>query len=124
MAFTERLQQGGVRISREGRGRALDHVCVERLWRRVTYEEVYGRDDQSAWDARHSLARYFAFDHGERLHQALGYRTPAAVSQGEERSLSLVRATSSSEALEMNLFCPKNGLDKMSLANPCSAGRC
>jgi putative transposase len=82
VAFTERLQKGGVRISMDGRGRALDHVFVERLWRRVKYEEVYVRDDQRAWDARRRVARYVAFDNGERLHQAPGYRTPATVSQG------------------------------------------
>jgi putative transposase len=82
MAFTERLQTGGVRISMDGRGRALDNVFVERLWRSVKYEEVYGREYQSAWDARDSLARYFLFYNGERLHQALGYRTPAAFYQG------------------------------------------
>ena len=82
VAFTERLQKGGVRISRDGRGRALDHVCVERLWRRVKPEEVYLRAYQSAGDARQDLARYCAFYHGERLHQALGYCTPAAVYQG------------------------------------------
>ncbi len=48
----------------------------------MKYEEVYVRDYQSAWDARHRLARYFAFYNEERLHQALGYRTPAAVYQG------------------------------------------
>jgi putative transposase len=82
VAFTERLQQGGVRISMDGRGRALDNVFVERLWRSVKYEEVYVRDYQSAWDARCSLARYFAFYNRERLHQALGYHTPAMVYQG------------------------------------------
>ena len=82
VAFTERRQKGRVRISMEGRGRALDHVVVERLWRRVKQAEVYRRDYQSAWDARQSWARYVAFDHGERLQQALGYRTPAAVYQG------------------------------------------
>ena len=85
--FTVRLQQGGIRVSMDGRGRALDHVCVERLWRRVTDEEVSLRDDQSVWDARQSLARYFGFYNGERLHQALGYRTPAAVYHGEYRGL-------------------------------------
>ena len=79
LTFTERLTHSGIRISMEGRGRALDHVCVERLWRRVTYEAVYRRDDQSVWDARQSLARDFGFYNGVRLHQALGYRTPAAV---------------------------------------------
>jgi putative transposase len=78
-AFTARLQQGGVQISMDGRGRALDNVFVERLWRSVKDEEVYLRDYQTVWDARHGLARYFAFYNGERLHQALGYRTPAEV---------------------------------------------
>jgi putative transposase len=79
LAFTERLKNSGLRISMDGRGRALDHVFVERLWRSVKDEEVYRRDDQSGWDARHSLARYFGFYNEVRLHQALGYRTPAAV---------------------------------------------
>ena len=82
VAFTDRLQKGGVRISMDGCGRALDNVFVERLWRSVAWEEVYLRDYQSVWDARQHLARYFAFYNGDRLHQALGYRTPATVYQG------------------------------------------
>jgi putative transposase len=78
-AFTERLKHSGIRISMDGRGRALDHVFVERLWRSVKDEEVYLQDYQSVWDARQSLTRYFRFYNRERLHQALGYRTPAAV---------------------------------------------
>jgi putative transposase len=62
----------------DGRGRALDNMFVEQLWRTVKYEEVYLHDYQSMWDTRHSLARYVGF-YKERLHQALGYRTPAAV---------------------------------------------
>jgi putative transposase len=85
--FTMRLQQGGIRVSMDGRGRALDNVFVERLWRSVKYEEVYLRDYQSVWDARQSLAQYFGFYNGERLHQALGYRTPAAVYHGGYRGL-------------------------------------
>jgi putative transposase len=81
-AFTERLEKGGVRISMDGRGRALDNVFVERLWRTVKYEEVYLRDYKTVWDARHGLGRYFGFYNEERLHQALGYRTPAAVYYG------------------------------------------
>jgi putative transposase len=76
-AFTARRQQEGIQISLDGRGRALDHVFVERVWRSVTDEEVYLRDDHTVWDVRHGFARYFAFYNGERLHQALGYRTPA-----------------------------------------------
>ena len=89
--FTVRLQHGGIRVRMDGRGRALDHVCVERLWRSVKDEEVYLRDYQSVWDTRQRLARYVGFYNGERLHQALGYRTPAAVYHGGYRGLSRVR---------------------------------
>jgi putative transposase len=81
-AFTARLKEGGIRISMDGRGRALDNVLVERLWRSVTYEEVCLRTYQTVWDARSGLARYFAFYNGKRLHQALGDRPPAAVYRG------------------------------------------
>jgi putative transposase len=78
-AFTGRLEAAGVRISMDGRGRALDNVFVERLWRAVKYEEVYLKDYASFPDAARNLAVYFRFYNRERLHQALGYRTPAAV---------------------------------------------
>ncbi len=81
-AFTARLKEGGIRICMDGRGRALDNVFVERLWRTVKYEEVYLRDYQTVWEARHGLAHYFVFYNEERLHQALGYRPPAAVYHG------------------------------------------
>jgi putative transposase len=84
--FTTRLQEGGVRISMDGRGRALDNVFVERLWRTVKYEEVYVRDYHSVREARQSLGRYFGFYNDARLHQALGYRTPAAVYHGGDRA--------------------------------------
>ena len=63
----------------DGRGRALDNVFVERLWRTVKYEKVYLKDYASAGEARTNLAAYFRFYNHERPHQALGYRTPAAV---------------------------------------------
>jgi putative transposase len=78
-AFTGRLQQHGVAISMDGRGRALDNVFVERLWRTVKYEEVYLKDYATAWEAEDSLSSYFRFYCHERIHQALGYRTPAEV---------------------------------------------
>lgn len=78
-AFTSRLEKSGVAISMDGRGRALDNVFVERLWRTVKYEEVYLRDYADGWQAERSLGRYFAFYRNERPHQALGYRTPAEV---------------------------------------------
>lgn len=78
-AFTGRLEAVGVQVSMDGRGRALDNVFVERLWRSVKYEEVYLKDYTSVADARGQLGRYFNFYNHERPHQALGYRTPAAV---------------------------------------------
>jgi putative transposase len=79
MAFTSRLQAVGVAISMDGRGRAIDNVFVERLWRSVKYEEVYLRDYVDGWQAEASLAAYFRFYNQERIHQALGYRTPREV---------------------------------------------
>jgi len=79
LAFTERLEAAGVAISMDSRGRAIDNVFVERLWRSVKYEEVYLHDYTTAWDAEAGLQRYFAFYSHERIHQALGYRTPADV---------------------------------------------
>jgi putative transposase len=78
-AFTARLEQAGVAISMDGRGRALDNVFVERLWRSVKYEEVYLRDYADGWEAEASLSAYFDFYCHRRIHQALAYRTPAAV---------------------------------------------
>lgn len=71
------LVGAGVQISMDGKGRALDNVFVERLWRTVKYEEVYLRDYGSPKEARQGLGAYFAFYNHTRPHQALGYRTPA-----------------------------------------------
>ncbi len=75
--YTERLLAAGVQISMDGRGRALDNIFTERLWRTVKYEEVYLHDYASPREARHGLATYFQFYNHERPHQALDYRTPA-----------------------------------------------
>lgn len=87
-AFTARLQTHGVAISMDGRGRALDNVFVERLWRSVKYEEVYLKDYADGWEAETSLAEYFQFYCERRIHQSLDYRTPADVyhvgSKGEQ----------------------------------------
>ena len=81
-AFTERLTAAGIRISMDGRGRALDNVFIERLWRSVKYEEVYLQDYATLGDAQRGLRRYFRFYNEERPHQSLDYRTPARVYQG------------------------------------------
>ena len=79
LEFTGRLLAADVRISMDGRGRALDNVFVERLWRTVKYEEVYLKGYETVPVATRSLGEYFRFYNEERLHQALAYRTPAAV---------------------------------------------
>ena len=76
-AFLSVLKASGVKISMDGRGRALDNVFVERLWRSVKYEEVYLNDYRAVIEATEGLRRYFRFYNEERLHQALGYRPPA-----------------------------------------------
>lgn len=78
-AFTGRLESCGVQVSMDGRGRALDNVFVERLWRSVKYENVYIHDYRDGWEAESGLAHYFRFYCERRRHQALGYRTPAEV---------------------------------------------
>ena len=77
--FTRLLEQHGVRISMDGKGRYSDNLFIERLWRTVKYEEVYLKAYQDGRDARISLGNYFRFYNAERPHQALGYRTPAEV---------------------------------------------
>ena len=77
--FTGRLVAAGVRISMDGRGRALDNVFVERLWRTVKYEEVYVQDYGTPKEAMQGLGRFFQVYNGQRPHQALGYQTPAMV---------------------------------------------
>ena len=77
--FTHQLESCGIAISMDGRGRALDNVFIERLWRSVKYEEVYLREYPDGWVAEESLARYFEFYCERRIHQSLGDQTPAAV---------------------------------------------
>ncbi len=77
--FTNRLKTADIHISWDGRGRALDNIFVERLWRSVKYEEVYIKDYQSVSEAVRNLRAYFTFYNQERLHQSLDYQTPAQV---------------------------------------------
>lgn len=80
-AFTEILKEQQIRISMDGRGRALDNIFVERLWRSVKYEEVYLHDYADVPAAEKGLGGYFDFYNTERLHQSLNYQTPASVYQ-------------------------------------------
>jgi putative transposase len=78
-AFTGCLESAGVAVSMDGRGRALDNVFVERLWRSVKYEDIYIRGYEVVPELYQGLGRYFGFYNNDRLHQSLGYRTPAVV---------------------------------------------
>lgn len=77
--WTGALKRHGIRISMDGRGRALDNAFVERLWRSLKYEEVYRREYQGVADLRHHLEVYFEFYNHERPHSSLGRQTPAEV---------------------------------------------
>ena len=77
--FTKVLLDAGIQISMDGKGRVFDNIFSERLWRTVKVEEVYLRDYQTVAEASYGLGRYFEFYNNDRLHQALGYRTPAEV---------------------------------------------
>lgn len=77
--FTDVLKREGIAISMDGRGRALDNIFVERLWRSVKYEEVYLKDYGTVTELTRGLADYFAFYNGERPHQSLDNRTPNTV---------------------------------------------
>ena len=80
--FTAELAGRQIAISMDGRGRCMDNIFVERLWRSLKYEEVYLKDYASVAEARAGIERYFQFYNHERLHQSLDYRTPAAIYLG------------------------------------------
>jgi len=81
--FTLPLLDKGIRVSMDGRGRALDNIFVERLWRTVKYEYVYLQDIQTVQEAWLGLRDFFLFYNNERFHQSLDYRTPAQIYLGE-----------------------------------------
>jgi putative transposase len=78
-AFTGRLEAAGVAVSMDGRGRCLDNVFVERLWRSVKYEWLYTHCYEGVPELERGRAEYFRFYNHQRLHQSLNYRTPAEV---------------------------------------------
>ena len=77
--YTGRLEGAGVAVSRDGRGRALDNVFVERLWRSVKYEDIYIKDYERVPELETGLTAYFRFYDEDRPHQSLDYRTPGEV---------------------------------------------
>jgi putative transposase len=77
--FTGALKSEDIAISMDGKGRAIDNVMIERLWRTVKYEEVYLKEYASGADCKKGLASYFDYYGHERRHQSLGRQTPWAV---------------------------------------------
>jgi len=100
-AFTGVLEDAGVAISMDGKGRVFDNIFVERLWRTVKYEEIYLKDYQDVDESRRGIGVYFRFYNQERLHQALGYRTPAEVYFSVEKEISSITANSISGSLQL-----------------------
>jgi putative transposase len=88
--FTGRLEASAVRISMDGRGRAFDNIFIERLWRTLKYEDIYIQDYRQVPEARSGIGSYLRFYNQERLHQSLGYRTPAEVYFGAERTTDIL----------------------------------
>jgi len=78
-AYTGLLEKAGIQISMDGRGRCLDNIFTERLWRTVKYENVFPNSYRNLEDASQGLAAYFRFYNNKRKHQSLDYRTPARV---------------------------------------------
>ncbi len=78
-AFVGALESHGIRISMDGRNRALDNIFVERFWRSLKYEDIYLKDYQTMEELKQGLKRYFGFYNSERFHQSLDYKTPNIV---------------------------------------------
>lgn len=81
-SFTRVLRDRGIKISMDGKGRCIDNIFVERLWRSLKYEEVYLNPYDTMSEARLGISRYFNFFNNERPHQALGYQTPGSFYDG------------------------------------------
>lgn len=83
------FESRGTKVSMDGRGRAMDNIFTERLWRTIKYEEIYLKDYATVLEARENIAEYITFYNYERKHQSLIYKTPAEIYFGKEENLSL-----------------------------------
>lgn len=84
LQYTNLLENAGVAISMDGKGRAIDNIFTERLWRTIKYEEVYLKDYQSPKEARQGINQYLWFYNFGRPHQSLDYQAPAEIYYGKE----------------------------------------
>lgn len=80
-------EENNVKISMDGRGRAMDNIFTERLWRSLKYEEVYLKEYATVLEAKENIGAYFNFYNYERKHQSHNYRTPAEIYFGKEENL-------------------------------------
>ena len=108
-AFTGMLLGHGIQISMDGRGRYMDNIFVERLWRSVKYEEAYLKAYQSVAEARACIGAYLRFYNDERPHQALGYRTPHQMFETEHRLVDVMDDAGQPTApTEQERRCPED----------------
>ena len=84
-AFLDELSSQGVRISMDGKGRFLDNIFIERLWRSLKYEEVFIKAYGAVTEARGGIGKWLEFYNDDRPHQALDYRTPREIFEGKAR---------------------------------------
>lgn len=101
--YTSLLEEAEVRISMDGRGRYVDNIFTERLWRTIKYEEVYLHEYSTPREARQSLSEYIEFYNNERPHQALGYQTPAAIYRRTETPRATETATTKGGNLTLEI---------------------
>ena len=86
--FVGTLQKHGIQISVDGRGRYLDNIFIERLWRSLKYEEIFIHAYITVAEARGGIGKWVLFYNDERLHQALGYRTPREIFEAKSKIVS------------------------------------
>lgn len=85
--YTECLEEEKIQISMDGRGRALDNIFIERLWRTVKYEEIYLKEYETVKCLYSALGEYFDFYNNERPHQSLDYQTPKQVHLSSDKKI-------------------------------------
>ena len=112
-AFTGALVSAGIKISMDGRGRWMDNVFIERLWRSLKHEDIYLRGYADGREAKAGIANWFAFYNDRRLHQALGYRTPMTVWREAMQAAKAVDMMDNADALTT---CPQQQQQAESLA--------
>jgi putative transposase len=103
-AFTGQLQAAGIRISMDGRGRWMDNVFIERVWRSLKYEEVHLKAYAGGREARTGISEWMIFYNTRRFHQSLGYKTPMAVWRAGETAVDMTLRLDNARALPT---CPQ-----------------